>query len=296
MTLFRKSVCYQMKMALLSKGFWAVCIINTLFGILSFAHQCFISSGKDIMYAVDANAAFCLSAYTDWNFIEPLYPFLLPLSFAITVVLQRKSGSISYLELHSSPQIVYLSELIVGFVSSFIVFFFPFLLNNVICNFFLPHNGNVQFGIMGMPSYTEALTGENLIISVPEKPLPFLHIYLANPFLYNMVYVLLFAVFSAIMGLWLTAFSLFIKQHIILLFFPPFVLFTLQESLTQVSYQRALSDKNLICFNYSLLDYCVPFSFLGKDFTYFTLSCCAIVACSALMALIAFYIHQKTVK
>lgn len=248
--------------------FWAF-LIMLGYAALAFIYQCYTYAGQDVSVIPDANTVVAFSSLSTWGLIEPVFCFLLALPFAVGCIQEQKSGALYLSLLRTSYSRLFFVKSLVAGLANFAIVFVPLFINFCLCNCFFPHNHNSILGIYAMPSYFQALTGTNLLYSTQTPQAPLLEVYLLSPVLYNLWHLFLLALTASVWGIWLTAFSYFVQGRTILLFLPMFLVMRVMGIFTERGFRKAMEAPQFSFTNYRLLDYCIPFSFPGKNWMYY---------------------------
>lgn len=140
----------------------------------------------------------------------------------------------------------------------------PFLLNLILSNLIFPHNHNVMFGEYAMDNYYGMLTGSSQLYTSLRPGFMHLDLYLASPFLYNVLYLCILTAFAGLMSAVLMGLSFFLKKRKIILFFPFFIFWYLSRNITEFIFSSAVEDTSVIFRNFGFTDYLAPVTFGGQ--------------------------------
>lgn len=91
-----------------------------------------------------------------------------------------------------------------------------------------------------------------------------LDLYLASPFLYNVLYLCILTAFAGLMSAVLMGLSFFLKKRKIILFFPFFIFWYLSRNITEFIFSSAVEDTSVIFRNFGFTDYLAPVTFGGQ--------------------------------
>ena len=187
----------------------------------------------------------------------------------------------------TSKRIYYLSKLFACLFSTALVIFIPFLMNIVLCNAFLPHNGNTWFGEYQMDNYCQQLLGTNIIYRTGHSGLILLKVFLTSPLLYSVCFLIIFSLFSGILAASILGISLIFKKSIIVLFVPLFVLIRGLDVYDAYLFSQAV-DTGKLYTNYRILDYVTPTNTSGQSpaaMGFFMVITVAIICCTTAYAI-----------
>lgn len=286
--MFRKSLKVQIQVMCRSKGYRAAFLAVLCYACVSFLWVLSQSWGMDISRIKDANHLVGYSQMNQlWIFFAILYPFLVVLPFSTSYIEEYQNGLVPAYIIRSSRKTYYLTKLVAAFAGGALVIFLPFAVNLLLCNLFLPHNGNTWLGQYQMGNFYRWLTGTNLLYPVEYREEPFLGLFLCSPFWYNVLYVLLFAAFSGLLGMVVLSLSFWWRKHRILLFLPLFVVMQVLRGWDAWALTDAIRNGNVYT-NLDLLDYVVPSFESGRNpvlFLAVVLVCLLVIGLSAVYAI-----------
>lgn len=223
-----------------------------------------------MMGFLDANAMYFGMGYsTFYDKFFVVFPFLVVLPFAASYIDENSGNVESTLLLRASRHKYWISKVIATFIGNFAVIFIPFLVNLLLCNIFLPHNGKTPYGDMNGSSILNKLYGSNIAIKTLDPGMPFPELFKASPFWYNFMFIILLAFLSGVMGVFLLSITSVIKRGRVLLFLPFFILNRIGATATSLSYNKAIASSSNVFTNWELKSYVAPFSFYGQYYPYF---------------------------
>ncbi len=266
------SLCTQLKIMLKRKEFKCAMLIMLAYACAAFLFVLKGYWGMDISLIKDANQAVCFSRQSNlWSFFSYMYPFLVVLPFSTAYIDDYNNQFLPVYFSRSSRRSYYISKLLAGFIGTALVIAIPCFINLILCNIFLPHNDNTWLGEYQMENFYRQLLGTNLLYDrtpLAHAEMPFLKIYLLSPFLYNVVFLIIFSVFSGFLGAFILSLSFGFKKYKIVLFIPLFVLLELSRVFDGHMLSSAM-EKGIFYSNYNILDYVVPTFFKGQNFLFF---------------------------
>lgn len=270
------SIKLQLKIMIYKKEFKYAALATLAYACISFVFVLTEFQGVDISQIKDANQLICFSQLNRlWFFFSLLYPFLVVLPFSTSYLDDCENQVLPIYFSRVSKISYYLSKLLACFIGTTLVILIPFLFNIVLCNLFLPHNHNTWFGEYSMGNYYRQLLGTNILYNTPHSEMPLLKIYLRSPFLYNILYLLLFSGFSGLLGACTLSVSFLLRVKKIALFVPPFAIIQLLRVLDAYYFSLSL-ETGVPYTNYNILNYVVPTVSKGHNYALF-ISCVFII-------------------
>lgn len=96
-----------------------------------------------------------------------------------------------------------------------------------------------------MPNFYRGLLGTNIDYRTLYPSIPFLRVYLFSPLVYNLMYVLLFSLFSGLAGSFIMSLSFYFKKNKIILFAPFFILTQLLRVIDAQAFSKAVETQGL---------------------------------------------------
>ena len=172
--MFLSSIRVQIRVAFRRREFQIAFAIACAYACFAFIYTLLEFRNTDISLIKDANQSVCFSQFNElWFFFSLIYPFLIVLPCATSFVEDYRNRLLPAYISRTSKRIYYLSKLFACLFSTALVIFIPFLMNIVLCNAFLPHNGNTWFGEYQMDNYCQQLLGTfwaNTSKSLSNKP------------------------------------------------------------------------------------------------------------------------------
>ena len=107
-----------------------------------------------------------------------------------------------------------------------------------------------------------------LPFSTSYTKMPFLKIFLYSPFLYNFIYLLIFAAFSGLLASFTLSLSFLYKKSKLFLFIPVFATLQLFRVYDSDLFSRSIEGGQTYV-NFDILDYVVPTLLKGQDYAFF---------------------------
>lgn len=253
-----------------------------LWALYCYLYEVEQQAGKDLVLYWDATQFYCGSSlHPLWYYFTFLFPILVVLPYATSYITERANGTAILLISNMGVRRYIFSKIIVCFIGSFLIIIIPFLINYIFCQLTFPHTNNAMFAYYGAEGYDGILTGTYYGLRVQNIEIPFLTLYLNNPNLYYILYILLLSLLSGIFGVIILCCSFLIRRGKIFLFLPIFLLLRGMNVLTRYSEMHAGSNPlspltvesigykegaEYICYN--LLEYVTPFGDRGQNTIY----------------------------
>lgn len=239
-------------------------LVMLLFSVMTFIQQWTTAA------QYDANANWCGVGYSlSWSvFASVIFPFLIVFANATSFVSDLHQGVFTNVICRKKQKDYFRAKLMTVFVCNCLLIAIPFGLNLLLCNLFFEHNGNTLRGQMGSVGYRNILHGTKLLYKTYTPKVPFLKLCEASPLAYNIVFILIAAVFAGILGMFVMAVSFMIRHYTLVLFVPVYLMMKFSEVLTSYYYNQAIYHGKKFL-NWTLTDYIAPLSFNGKFYPYF---------------------------
>ena len=265
----KKSIKYEMFTMLNMRGFCFSFLIMLVFSIYSFAVVAFRLMGVDRSSVFSADACFMGCYYSPtWYFFLYIFSFVIVLPHATSYIADIETGVYSLAVLRSGKKNYFLSKMIATFVGNFIMIAIPFLINLILCHMTFSSTSNYPFGEYGLPNYYRTVLGSNYIFSTDQTEIPFMHIFLTSPTLYNLLYIFIVSVVSGYLGVFVLSLSFLFNRNRAYLFAPIYIFMLASSVVTEYRYSRAVSNPSIQFVNYNLMDYIAVFGYPGKSLLY----------------------------
>lgn len=254
----------QLRVLYKSWTFRAAMLFMLLFSIMTFLQQWMTAA------QYDANANWCGTGYSlSWSiFASVIFPFLVVFANAGSFVSDLHQGVYTNTIVRNNRKNYFHAKLAAVFLCNALLMILPFGLNLLLCNLFFEHNGKTLRGQMGSEGYNRVLDGTNQLYKTYTPEVPFVKLCKASPLAYNIVFILLLAVFAGVLGMFVMAVSFIFHRYTLALFVPVYFLMRFTDVLTSYSFNRAMNEGKYFL-NWSLMDYVAPLSFSGKFYPYF---------------------------
>ncbi len=240
------SIKTQIKVMRKGKEYKIAFIVTFSYSCLAFLYALVQNAGHDLSLMKDANQMVCFSgANIWWSTFCILWPFLIVLPFSTSYIDDYKNQLLPVYFSRVSKKDYYVSKLTAAFVGTAFIIAVSFLTNLILCNCFFPHNGNTWIGEYQMPNFYRGLLVTNIDYRTLYPSIPFLRVYLFSPFVYNLMYVLLFSLFSGLAGSFIMSLSFYFKKNKIILFAPFFILTQLLRVIDAQAFSKAVETQGL---------------------------------------------------
>lgn len=244
----------------------------TLLGCTIMAVLFFIKSLVSNPYHYDKNFLYCGMGFSEcWSIFSVLFPFLVVIPFATSFIDDLSDHTFAAVLVRGKIGQYLFAKFFATFMGNFMVVFFPFLINLILCNLFIPATGQTPFGHVTSSDFVHVLHGTNHLYQSFSPKIPFLSIYERSPLMYNFVYLLILSGTSGMLGVLVLSISLWIRKYKIVLFLPVYLLVRLGQVFQTFSFERAMGNPDKYFTNWSMIDYIAPFSFSGKYYPFFIL-------------------------
>lgn len=265
----RNAVLFQINIMFRKKNFQLAFLVMMGFSILAFIYTSMqqINSEQELLFSADA--LFCGNYYAPlWHYFSYIFVFVVALPYSMSYFSDKECGVLVALLCRINRLQYHISAMITCFIGNFLIIFFPFLLNLLLCHITFPENTNFLFGQRGTENFVSAVLGNTLIFSTENPTIPFLSLFLNNSAIYNVWYILLLSIMSGILGVFLLSLSrLWIKSRAIL-FLPIFFGLQMSSLATAYSYNRAIENSEVYFTNYTIMDYFAVAGYPGQSFMY----------------------------
>lgn len=227
----------------------------------------------------DANMLFIGTGWTrGWSVYSVLLPFLVVMPFAASFMDDRQKHTYVTIVSRSSTVRYLASKYAATFLGNFVMVSVPFLVNLLLCNLFMQHNGETPFGPVidapGMYSdYSNVLYGTNHLYASRHPGVLLASMREYSPVMHNIFFCIFTGVAAGILGIFLLSVSIWLKKYKILLFIPVYLMERAGSVLTEWSYSEAMRDPDRYFTNYTLTDYLAVFTFGGLDYRILFIFC-----------------------
>lgn len=248
-----------------------------LYVVLTYLFYCIKYSGSALSNIVSASSLYAGNSLTVFaNFLNLLFPFLTAFPFAFSYLTDKSVKILSIVQTKSGTRRYYISKTIACFVGGFTLYFIPFLISILLNLTTFPTKGVTLWGPLFSWNYSNWLTGKAVMVDAAGVGLPFLKLYIYNPLLYNLLYALIFSIFTGVLSVFAFAISFLIRRYKIYLLLPIYAIVYGFNALTfLLDTDGATKFYLLRVFDYITVDTMygkTPFFFIGLTFALVLLS------------------------
>lgn len=187
-------------------GFWVGTFVLFLYVIVTFVYYCLQYWGSDAASVLDPSEMFAFHEYAPfWQMFSLILPLVCALNFAYQNTENRESGAIRYISLRSTAKAYWNSILVANFLLTFLQVEAASLLSMLLNRIAFPNTRVLFEGAEGTSTFWKNLDAVG--------GYTWQNIHLNHPWLYLLLYSVLFAVFCSVLSHFLYAVSLLIKKE-----------------------------------------------------------------------------------
>ena len=203
-----------------------ICLLSFIYNVIMYYGEYMpnVKSFRDLYIGTSTN--------TFSNIIVLLLPFIVVLPFCDSFIEDKHKNRLPIIFQLSSKKEYYLSKYIACGLAALIVTFFPLMLNlilNVIA--FPSESASSLTGLASNQDWTYAVSSEFMTI------MPFKTLFISYPFLYCIIYILFYCVYSVAGSLFTFSLAYYINNRILCIL-PFFVISTLTNILSSVFFNH----------------------------------------------------------
>lgn len=276
---------FQLSRMIRCRDYRVAMLLSSLIVCGAFLVEIVTNSKVDRSAILSASEVACsYGISTGWSIFSALWPFLVVLPFATSFVEDKKNQCINAAVFRSSYEIYLDSKVIISGLGSASVIFIPLLVNLCLCYIVFPHNHNLIYASYQGVMYAPVLLGENRLYASYSPTYFLLSLYLANPFLYQFMYLFILGIFSGLCGAAVMALSFRFSKSKILLFLPLYV-FTVISLRARTIFMDMALKSGVRYFDPYICNYLAPL--VSKDCYLVYFGC----ICLALFALVCVMLH-----
>lgn len=247
-----------------SGGFWLAFLLMLGFTLGGFLHNVKNSWGENTQELWTAINMTALGGGRADDFVC-LLALVVSLSFAASYIADRHYRVTDCILSRTDRRIYLEAKFIICFIGSFLIAAVPLLADALLCAVTFPNNDNYMFGAAGTADYAVYLSGASQTYASVSPAMGLVKLFLFSPWLYYLVYVLLFSVFSGMLGILVLAVSCWLPLHKVLLLFPAGLLIFLTRAADERLFFEAAHRPETVYINLSVADYFIPFSRSGQN-------------------------------
>lgn len=269
---------FQLSRMVRCREYRAAMLLSSLVACGSFLSEAITNSELDRYAILSASEVTCLYGIgSGWSIFSALWPFLVVLPFATSFVEEKKNQCISTAVSRSTYDSYLHSKILASGLGSASVVFFPLLLNLLLCYIVFPNNHNLIFAHYQGANYAPVLLGTNRAYSSVCSTYFLMPLYLASPFLYQLLYLFINALFSGLCGAAVMALSFRFSKSKILLFLPLYAVVIISLN-ARTSFMNAALRSHIFYFDPYICDYIAAFGSRDCFLVYFACICFALYA------------------
>ncbi len=269
---------FQLSRMVRCREYQVAMLLSTLIVCGAFLAETVTNSKVDRSAILSASEVACgYGISTGWSIFSVLWPFLVVLPFATSFVEDKKNQCINAAVSRGSYETYLGSKVIASGFGSASVVFIPLLVNLLLCYIVFPHNHNFIYASYQGEMYAPVLLGENRLYASYSPTYFLLSLYLANPFLYQFMYLFILGAFSGLCGAAVMAFSFRFSKSKILLFLPLYLVMVISLYARTIFMDAALKS-GVRYFDPYICDYLAPLATRDYSLVYFGCICLALLA------------------
>lgn len=230
----------QISLMLHKKGFIFSLSFMYILCIAYYLFVCILTSLQtDSSYICAAQNVFILCSLNNGaNILTMIFPIIVLLPFSFSLINDETTNAAILYQSRASYFKYYLAKASAAFIGSFIIMFLPCLLNLIQVYLTFPISGRILDGFnISSSSYSHSLFNlYNSSLNFHNNP--FESIIITNPFLYDVIYLLCFSLYSGIIGLFGLSLSTLFKPKYKILLFLPYIIISLVLIRTVAAYRQ----------------------------------------------------------
>lgn len=279
----RRMLRFQLSRMVRCREYRAAMLLSSLVACGVFLAETVTNSKVDRSAILSASEVVCsYGLSTGWSIFSALWPFLVVLPFATSFVEDKKNQCINAAVSRGSYETYLSSKVIASGLGSASVVFIPLLVNLLLCYIVFPQNHNFLYASYQGQMYTAIMLGENRLYASDSPTYFLLSFYLANPLLYQFMYLFILGIFSGLCGAAVMALSFRFSKYKILLFLPLYVLTVISLHARTIFMDVALKS-GVQYFDPYICDYLAPLASRDCNWVYFGCICLALFALVCVM-------------
>ena len=231
--MFLRHFCSRMKFMFCGLGFritvmtvMILCLCNTMFWAIE-------SASKDALYEIQSTEALLIHEYSFFSQVFKVLVLFLPLlPFSFSYYRDQRLGVKTVLQSKYGVRNYYLINLTTCFLGTFLSFLIPFLIEMGIDEALFTSNGIANtYGSKYSYNYCGFITGATEGDFVYGDGIIFKSLYLHNPVVYNLIYILMFSAFMGLLAVFVYSLSYWVKKYSMSLLLPVFIIYMLQRKI-----------------------------------------------------------------
>lgn len=273
--------CSRMKLMFCGIGFKVTAMTVMVLGLCNTIFWAINSSAMDAMYEIEATEAMLIQEYSFFSQVFKIMLLFLPLfPFCFSYYREQRLGIKAVLQSKYGVRNYYIINLLTCFLGTFLAFFIPFLIEMAIdWVVFASEGASNTYGAKYTFNYCGHITGDSYGEYVYGNGILFKSLYIHNPTLYALLFLVIFSAFMAVLAVFVYSLSYWVKKYSLVLLLPIFIIYMLQRKIEP--YTMEILDG--IYVNPRMFDYVFIKQNGGLHWGYF----CTLCGCFVLVALIS---------
>ena len=211
-----------------------------------------------------------------WSVFSAVWPFLVVLPFATSFIGEKKDQIVVPAVSRGSYGRFMVSKVVVAGLGSMMVIGGVLLAELLVSYVIYPVNHNVQLTGYQSGNFIRHLLGTNQMYRSCNPETPMIGFYIDNPFLFELVYVIINCGFAFLSGCTISALSLCMNKSRIALFLPLYIIVYGSLNLRTILWDRAIAGDSMFVNPY-WMDYLAPFG-VGSLSGVYAATVCGILA------------------
>ncbi len=248
------------------KGFWIAMIINFLLVFINMIAYIIRDSGQNAVYGIQASEATMINEYSYVSdILKIIMIFICLFPFSFSYFKDRRLGMNQLYSQRLGRKNYYIYNELCCFTGTFISIFIPLVVETVMD--FILFAGEGAAG-SGASAYTYMMlsglagTFPNTAVSMG---IPLLNLYLTHPWIYRMIFVLLFSGFFSLLATWSYVISFYIRKYSMLILIPNFTFYMVMKKIQPVV-EKFIGDRDI---KLNVINYLFVTDFTGNVWGYF---------------------------
>ena len=265
----KKAIRYELSVMFHKKEFIIALCIVMVFCLVSFMYTGNIMANS--LFSVDRSSTISaddvfIGSYGApfWRYFSYVFAFMVVLPYSMSYINDSETGVLPSILTRFSKRKYFLAKIIACFVGNVLIILLPFIINYVLCHIAYPQPWNYSFASYGTRTMAQSILGTDIYINTKYTVMPFYKLFLFSPTLYSIMHILLFSVFSGLLGVLMLSMSFLIKQHRSILFLPVYLIIIGGNVLDSYLYNQALNGFGSYV-NTQLLQYLSVFGMYGQN-------------------------------
>lgn len=233
--MFMRMLKSRLSLMLKQNGFLVSMTLMLAFSIASFAYDANHYRGSDISEIVNGYQLLATTPFSHFRgYFEMLFPFLAVMPFCFSYLTDRSRNNICIISVrggsgHTGRRYYYLSGILTVFIGSFLIIFIPMLINLLL--------NAATFPLNSMLDHSKQPTYEPMHFSVWKSYIAS-GLFYTHPLLHCLLWTVIPALFSGVVGVFVYSLSFLIKRFKLLLFLPFYAIHYVLSTRGDLYYMR----------------------------------------------------------